>query len=581
MNVVLLEIVSYKETHEARRQFGNDAPNRRAGDAAPYNPDVNRRHFILGTGVSTLAASVPWARRVHATQAARAARQAEVIIRDAQVHDGSLQPARRADIAVGQGRILAVGELSGWSAARTIDAAGRVIAPGFIDTHSHAGESLTRPGLHFADALLAQGVTTIVVNPDGGGPVDLEAQRARMGTLGIGVNVAPLVGHGAIRGSVMGGESRAPSANEREQMREAVRVAMRGGAFGLSSGLFYTPGAYAQTDEVTDLMRVAAETLSRGAVHTSHIRDEGTYSIGVLAAVDEIIAIAEGSATTGIVTHMKALGPDAWGRTHECAAHIESARARGVAVWADQYPYEASGTSLFAALIPREAQAGGRKALAERLVDARQRSALLPVVAENIRRRGGAASLMVAFHPPDRSVEGQSLEQIAKTRGVAAEQAALSLVALHDTPTVSFNMSMDDIDYLMRRPWMMTCSDGATYLAGEGKPHPRGHGAFTRKLTTFVRERKIVSLGQALHSMTGLSAQVFSLTGRGVLAEGAHADLVVFDPAALRDEATYQEPHRHASGMHCVLVNGAFAIDEGRPTHALAGLALRREAPRP
>ena len=542
---------------------------------------MNRRHFLLGTGVSTLAAGGAWASRVHATRATQPSRRADVLIRDGQVHDGSLAPARHADVAVGQGRILAVGDLSGWSAARTVDAAGRVIAPGLIDTHSHAGESLSRRGLHFAEALLAQGVTTIVINPDGGGPLDLEAQRARLRTLGIGVNVAPLVGHGAIRGTVIGGEARPPTALERERMREAVRVAMRDGAFGLSSGLFYTPGAYAQTDEVTDLMRTAAEALGRSAVHTSHIRDEGTYSIGVLAAVDEIIAIAEGSDTTGIVTHMKALGPDAWGRTRECAAHIDAARARGVSVWADQYPYEASGTSLFAALIPREAQAGGRKALAGRLADPLQRAALLPLVAENIRRRGGPASLMVAFHPPDRSVEGQSLAQIAQARGVSAEEAALALVALHDTSTVSFNMSMEDIEYLMRLPWMMTCSDGATYMAGEGKPHPRGHGAFTRKLTAFVRERKTLSLGQALHSMTGLSAQVFSLTGRGVIAEGAHADLVVFDPAALRDEATYQEPHRHATGMHCVLVNGTFAIDEGRPTHALAGVPLRREAPRP
>jgi N-acyl-D-amino-acid deacylase len=577
----LLEIVSHKETHEARRQFDPVAGRTVAlATLRRTIADVNRRHFLIGTGVSTLAAGASWTHRLHGSQPSRPARQAEVIIRDGQLHDGSLQPARRADVAVGQGRILAVGDLSGWSATRTIDAAGRVLAPGFIDTHSHAAESLTRRGLHFADALLAQGVTTIVVNPDGGGPVDLEAQRARMATLGIGVNVAPLVGHGAIRGSVLGGDARPPTVAELERMREAVRAAMRAGAFGLSSGLFYTPGAYARTDEVTELMRAAAETLPH-VVHTSHIRDEGTYSIGVVAAVDEIIAIAEGSATTGIVTHMKALGPDAWGRTRECAAHVEAARARGVSVWADQYPYEASGTSLFAALMPRDAQAGGRKALAERLTDARQREALLPLVGENIRRRGGAASLMVAFYPPDRSVEGQSLEQIATARGVSAEAAAVALVMLHDTAIVSFNMSMDDIEFLMRQAWMMTCSDGATYMDGEGKPHPRGHGAFTRKLTAFVRDRHSLSLPQALHSMTGLSARVFSLAGRGAIAEGAHADLVVFDPAALRDEATYQAPHRHASGMHCVMVNGTLAIDEGRHTHTLTGASLRREAPRP
>jgi N-acyl-D-aspartate/D-glutamate deacylase len=496
------------------------------------------------------------------------------------VHDGSLRPAQLGDVAIGQGRILAVGDLSGWTAARTIDAAGRVVAPGFIDTHSHAAESLVRNGLHSAEALLAQGITTIVINPDGGGPVDLEAQRTRMRTLALGVNVAPLVGHGAIRGTVVGAENRAPTAAERDRMREAVRTAMRAGAFGLSSGLFYTPGAYAVTDEVTDLMRVASESLGRAAIHTSHIRDEGTYTVGVVAAVGEIIAIAEGSGTTGIVTHMKALGPDAWGKTHECAAHIEAARVRGVAVWADQYPYEASGTSLFAALIPREAQLGGRTAFAARAADPAQREALLLQVGENIRRRGGAASLMVAFHPPDRRIEGQSLEQIAKARGVRPEEAAIALVALHDTSTVSFNMSMDDIEFLMRQPWMMTCSDGAIYLPGEGKPHPRGHGAFTRKLTTFVRERRTVTLGQAVHSMTGLSAEVFSIAGRGVLTEGAHADIAVFDPAALRDEATYQEPHRHASGMSWVFVNGTVAVDEGRPTRALAGVSLRREARR-
>ena len=509
------------------------------------------------------------------------ARQVDVLIRGGALHDGSGAAPRVGDLAIANGRIAGVGDLAGWSAARTIDAGGRVVAPGFIDTHSHAAESLVRKGLHSAGALLAQGITTIVANPDGGGPIDLEAQRTRMRVLGLGVNVAPLVGHGSIRSAVLGGDDRAPTGTERDRMRTLVRTALQAGAFGLSSGFFYTPGAYATTGEVTDLMRVAAETLGRSAVHTSHIRDEGTYSVGVVQAVDEIIAIAEDSTTTGVVTHMKALGPDAWGRTTECAARIDAARARGVAVWADQYPYEASGTSLFAALVPRTAQEGGRTALVTRLADPAVRAALLPEVRENIRRRGGAASLMVAFHPPDRSVEGLSLEAIARQRQTTAEDAALSLIARHDTATVSFNMSMDDIEFLMRQPWMMTCSDGAIYLPGEGKPHPRGHGAFTRKLTAFVRDRKTLTLEQALHGMTGLPAQVFSLAGRGVLREGAHADVVVFAPAALRDEATYQDPHRHASGMSYVFVNGVAAVDDGRPTLALAGVSLRREASRP
>ncbi len=539
---------------------------------------MNRRSFLLSAGTVTAAAiGAHRARPAHARQA----RTADVLLRGGWLHEGAGAAPRLGDLAIARGRIAGIGDLSGWNAARTIDARGLVVAPGFIDTHSHAAESLARKGLHGAEALLAQGVTTVVVNPDGGGPTDLEAQRAHLRALGTGVNVAPLVGHGAIRGAVIGREDRAASGAERDRMRALVRSALHAGGFGLSSGLFYTPGAYATTDEVTDLMRVAGETAGPATLHTSHIRDEGTYSVGVVQAVDEIIAIAERSATTGIVTHMKALGPDAWGRTRECAARIEAARRRGVAVWADQYPYEASGTSLFAALVPRAAQTGGRAALARRLSVAAERAGLLPEIAENIRRRGGAASLMIAFYPPDRAIEGQSLEQVARTRGTTAEEAALSLLAGHDTPTVSFNMSMDDIEFLMQRPWMMTCSDGAIYMDGEGKPHPRGHGAFTRKLTAFVRERGTVTLEQAIHSMTGLSARVFSLAGRGVLQEDAHADVVVFDPAALRDRATYAQPHRHASGMSYVFVNGVAALDASRHTGALAGQSLRREAPRP
>jgi N-acyl-D-amino-acid deacylase len=528
---------------------------------------------MQAAGTLVGAAAMPWA----PVRSARQARRADVLIRGGFLHDGSGRPPILGDLAIGSGRILAVGDVSGWTAARHIDAAGKAVAPGFIDPHSHAAESLVRRGLHSAEAVLAQGVTTLVVNPDGGGPVDLDAQRTALGTLGIGVNVAPLVGHGSVRGTVLGGQDRAPTASERDRMRELVRRAMAAGAFGLSSGLFYTPGAYATSDEIVDLMRIAAERLGGTAVHTSHIRDEGTYSTGVVAAVDEIIAIAERSSTTGIVTHMKALGPEAWGKVRECAAHIDAARARGVAVWADQYPYEASGTSLYAALVPRSAQVGGRKALAARLLDPAQRAQLRDGIRENIARRGGAASLVVSFHPPDRRVEGQSIEAIATARGTSAEEAALALIAAHDTSIVSFNMSMDDIEFLMRQPWMMTCSDGAIYRPGEGRPHPRGHGAFTRKLTTFVRERRTLTLEQALHGMTGLPAQVLSLHDRGVLREGAHADLVVFDLTALVDAATYQEPHRHASGMSHVFVNGIAAIEDGRPTGALAGAVLRRE----
>jgi N-acyl-D-amino-acid deacylase len=321
------------------------------------------------------------------------------------------------------------------------------------------------------------------------------------------------------------------------------------------------------------LMEVVAEV---GGLHTSHIRDEGTYTVGLLAAVDEIIEIAEASATTGIVSHMKALGPDAWGLVRACATRIEAARDRGVAVFADQYPYEASSTSLGAAVLPRWAQEGGRDALAGRLADAATRDRLRPEVRENIRRRGGAASLVLASYQSDPALEGLDLGTVAARRQRTPEDTALDLIAVRDASIVSFNMSMDDIDFLMTRPWMMTCSDGALFMAGEGRPHPRGHGAFTRKLASFARDRQVLSLPLALRSMTRLSANVFGLPRRGRLEEGAAADVVVFDPGHLEDRATYQDPHQLASGMSYVFVDGTAAVDEGRFTDALAGTVLRR-----
>lgn len=516
-----------------------------------------------------MATSHVWARQ--------APRTADLLIRGALIHNGRGGAPATGDIAVLQQRIVAVGDLAGWSAARTIVAGGRLAAPGFIDAHSHAGEGITRKGLHTAHALLAQGVTTIVVNPDGGGPLDIAGQRQRMAELGSGVNIAPLIGHGVVRSTVLQMDNRAPTPPELEQMRAHVRAALQAGAFGLSSGLFYAPGSYAAMDEVIALMRVVADVHGTKGLHTSHIRDESNYTVGLLAAVDEIIAIADASHTVGIISHIKALGPDNWGKVRECAARIETARARGVMAYADQYPYEASSTSLSAAVLPRSAQAGGRTALEARLADPPTRGALLPEVRENIRRRGGAASLVIASFPPDRTIEGQSLERIAAARALPPEETALALIAIRDASVVSFNMSLDDIDYLMRQPWTMTCSDGVISFPKEGRPHPRGHGAFTRKLTTFVRQRQTLSLEQALRSMTSLTADVLSLTGRGVVEEDAHADLVIFDPAALRDEATYQDPHRLASGMSYVLVNGQLAVDDGTFTDAVAGQLLRQE----
>lgn len=471
-----------------------------------------------------------------------------------------------------------MGRLTGAMAETVIDAADRLVTPGFIDVHSHAGESLSRPEFRQARPILAQGVTTVVINPDGGGPVDIAAQRLGLEKGGLGPNVAQLVGHGSVRRAVMGSGNRAPTAGELDEMRGHVRRAMQQGAFGLSSGLFYTPGSFATTEEVIELARVAGEF---GGLYTSHIRDEANYNIGVVAAVQEVIRIAEEAGVVGIVSHMKALGPDNWGLSMASTMRIDQARARGVQVFADQYPYEASSTSLRAALLPGglDLPAPDRlKVPRESLTpeERKSREALEATVRENIRRRGGPASLQIAFYAADRSVQGKNVQQIAEARGLAPEIAAIELMAAGNASIVSFNMSEADIRQIMTQPYTMVSSDGGLAAMGSGQPHPRNYGAFARRLAVYVRERGVTSLEAAVRSMTSLPASVFGFKDRGVIREGAVADLAIFAPALVRDRATYTEPHQLAEGMAWVLVNGVPVIADGSFTSALPGKVLAR-----
>jgi N-acyl-D-amino-acid deacylase len=416
-----------------------------------------------------------------------------------------------------------------------------------------------------------------VVNPDGGGPADLAAQRVELEKGGIGLNVALLIGHASVRRAIIGGGNRQPSAEELEKMRELVRRGMEEGAFGLSSGLFYTPGSYSKTEEVIELTKAAAE---RGGLYTSHIRDEGNYNIGVVAAVQEVIRIAEEAGTIGVVSHAKALGPDNWGLAHAITQRIEVARARGVQVFTDQYPYEASSTSLRAALLPDGVDAPAVEHLTKPdAMTAEQRGVFdkaLSVATENLRRRGGAASVLIASYRSDRSLEGKTLEQIASARKAPAVRVALEMIGRGAPSIVSFNMAESDIVHLMKQPYTMTSSDGGLVLPSEGKPHPRNYGAFARKLALYVRERKAVTLEHAVRSMTSLPATVFGMHDRGMLREGAAADVLVFDPAKVVEKSTYVDPHQHAEGMAYVLVNGVVVIDNGTFTDKLPGRLLRK-----
>jgi len=494
----------------------------------------------------------------------------DVLIRGGILIDGTGAPSRTADVAIRGDRVVAVGDLASASAAREIDAAGLHVVPGFIDTHSHATWGLVVDDLRTAHALLAQGITTVLANPDGGGPADLASQRATLMSPGIGVNVAQFVPHGGVRREVLGMQAREATPEELDRMRALVRTGMEEGAFGLSSGLFYSPGAYAPTGEVIELARVAGEY---GGAYQSHIRDESDYGIGVVAAVDEVIEIAAGAGIPGVVTHIKALGPRVWGTSEEIVRRIEAARARGVEIYADQYPYEASGTSVVGALVPRWALAGGDDSFAARLDDPEDRARLEADMWENLDRRGGPDRLV--FQGGEHG--GKTLEEVARERGDDPIRTALGLlVDGSDTGLTSFNMYDEDIERFMRQPWMMTSSDGILGRLGEGNPHPRDFGSFSRKIRKYVIEEGVVSLEQAIHSMTGLPAGVYGLPGRGVLSEGAYADVIVLDLEEFRDVATYDDPHHFSEGVEFATVNGTLAIDGGRFTDALAGEVLRK-----
>lgn len=503
------------------------------------------------------------------------AQQYDILIRNGRVLDGTGNPWYYADVAISGDRIVAVGDLSNANGRRTVDAQGLYVAPGFIDVHSHAGGGLATQELSPAPPLLAQGITTVLVNPDGGGAVDMVRQRDALLEHGLGVNVAQMVPHGSVRREVLGMEDRAPTAAEMERMKALVRAGMEAGAFGLSSGPYYAPGSYSTTEELVELAKVASQY---GGSYSSHIRDEADYSIGVVAAVDEVIRIAREAELPGVATHLKALGPRVWGYSMALVHRIDRAREQGVEVYADQYPYEASATGITGALVPRWAQVGGDTALVRRINTPSERARLRVDMLENLDRRGGAARLQFRRHEADPSIEGKTLQQVADARGMEPVDLAMELLKAGGAAFVSFNMNEDDIEMLMRQPWMMTASDGDLVPMGEGVPHPRSYGTFPRKIRKYVVEEGVVDLPAAIRSMTSLPATVFHLEDRGVIREGAVADVVVFNLEELRDLAEYQRPHQLSEGVVHVLVNGEFAVENGQFADQLYGQVLSRRA---
>lgn len=529
----------------------------------------SRRHFLTSCWVACAV--------VAAAGAAQAQGQPtyDVLIRGGTVIDGTGRARFRGDVAVRGDRIARVSTtpIDPATATRVIDATGRIVSPGFIDLHAHLDPLLRLPA---AESHVRQGVTLALGGPDGGSPLPLAPYMDSAQRAGLGINVAYLVGHNAIRERVMGLANRAPTAAELTRMQALVEEGMRDGAFGISTGLRYIPGFYSRTDEVIALSKVAA---ARGGIYTSHLREEG---LGLFDGVGEAIRIGKEAGIPIVLTHHKAIGKAMWGQSVRTLAMVDSARAAGIDVMIDQYPYTASQTGI-SVLIPPWALANGDTALARRMKDPVLRDSILRGVIDYIVNDRGGGDIRrvqfgrVAWQP---ALEGKTLFDWAVQRGVpTTPEGAAPLVVegqLKGGATMIYHVIDEgDVRRIMKHPQTMIASDGRLTVPGEGAAHPRAYGTFPRVLGHYVREVGLLTLEEGVHKMTGMPAKRLGLTGRGVVAEGASADLVVFDAQTIVDRATFADPHQYPAGIGDVLVNGVSVVSGGAMTTARPGQVLR------
>jgi N-acyl-D-amino-acid deacylase len=522
----------------------------------------------------------------------------DVLIRGGMIVDGTGSPWFRGDVAIRGDRIVAVGLLPGAIARDTIDATGLVVAPGFIDMLGHSEHTLLADGR--AISKITQGITSeitgevtsvVPVNentlrelaPEFRERVrwtDLDGYFRVLEASRPAINLGTYVTAGSVRRYAMGDVDRAPTAAELDTMRAHVAEAMRQGAMGLSTGLIYAPASYASTDELVELTREAARY---GGGYASHIRSEGDR---LVEAVEEAIEIGERAGTWVQIHHIKASGQRNWGKMPAAVAAIERARARGLDVSADQYPYPASGTGL-SAIVPRWAHAGGRDSLVHRLGNPEDRARLRDeLTREGVligASAGGPQGVMIGGVTVDslRQYEGLRLDEIARRRDQHVVDALLDLLHADGarTTAIYFSMSEEDIEYAMRQPWVSVGIDAgsrAPDVPSSGNPHPRAYGSFPRILGHYVRDRQVITLEDAIRKFTALPAARMGLDERGVLKAGAYADVTIFDAAKVSDRATFVEPVQTSVGIEHVLVNGVPVLRDGTPTDARPGRALRR-----
>lgn len=496
----------------------------------------------------------------------------DVLLKGGTLVDGTGSAGRPGDVALRDGKIVAIGDLKDVEAQWTIDCKGMVVCPGFIDLHNHSDRQIVKAETRAAMNYVTQGCTTIVTGNCGSGPVNVAEFYDAIDKHGAGPNVAHLLPQGGLRLAVIGTELREPTSAELNRMLELTEQAMDDGAWGMSTGLIYVPSSYAKTDELISIAKVVS---AHDGIYASHIRGEGT---GVLGAVEEALTIGRDADLPVHVSHFKSSGRDAWGLVRQAAAMIQKEREAGRSVTADQYPYIASSTSLHATLLPAWARAGGQDALMKRLDGDEVGPKLREIVASAIENRSNGDAVRIARYRPRQDWVGLSLLAIAEKENRPVIDIAYEIFRSGGAAIVNFSMSEDDVRHIMAIDWVATASDGRAYLPGSDRPHPRNYGTFPRKVGYYALQEKVISLEHAIRSSTALPAKILGLTDRGQIKVGLAADVVVFDPKAIKDRATFDDPHQYSNGIRYVFVNGTAAVARGEGTGALAGRALRHKS---
>ncbi len=493
--------------------------------------------------------------------------EVDTLIINGTIFNGEIISPDTTLVAIKDDRIVYLGNKNqdSFKANRIIDAKGLIVSPGFIDPHTHADRELKDPELSHNKPFLYQGITTVVVGNDGDSFFPSIEYIKKYQSQGIGTNVALLAGHGTIRKRVMGNSDRKATKLEISKMQELVQKEMDAGAFGMSTGLFYAPGSYSDTKEVIALAKTVAQN---NGIYDTHLRDESSYTVGLIPAIEEAIEIGRQASLPIHISHIKCLGVDVWGQSNLIIDLIENARKEGIEVSANQYPYDASATGLKAAVVPRWAESGGKDSLFIRYDNKSLRSKILEETKKNIVRRGGPEKLLIV-KSEDSAIVGKNLLEVSEIYRTTPSEAVYKALKTGYVRVASFNMNTEDIHNFMEQPWVVTGSDGNT-------GHPRKYGSFPRKYNKYVREEKVLGLSAFLQKSTSLTADILGIVKRGRLKEGNYADIIIFNPETFKDIANYNDSFQLSQGLEFSFINGKLVIEKGKYLEVLNGMVLHR-----